>query len=157
MKKQKGIATLDMVLYGMAAIALLLGLMALVPKVNYAMDKQKLLSDMSEIKRAALEWKGQRSNYATLAGIGVLCARDHLNDNICGPSDDGVATNPFGGNYTITPSANVSLVDISATGIEARRVADLADAVAPSTRDACTDATGCGSINAAGSVITATM
>ncbi len=141
--KQKGAMSLEAMMIVSGVIVTLLFIMSKGPAIMYKINATMFMSQAAEIAQAA---QG-RPNLASLT-IPKLCERDALSEKICGAANNGVGTNPFGGDWALKGNASsVALVDLTATlPNDANRVLDLADYMAPSTRAGCESADGCSTI-----------
>lgn len=154
--KQSGYALID---NGFAILIFLLVayiIFLAVPPIMHQYKMFKLNSQISEIQNAARSWKGQRTNYTGITH-GDLCTRNYLTNTLCGPSNDAVAANPWGGNYTVAVNTNASLIDIAITGIDSDYVLQVADSLAPITDDNCTSSDSCNTLDVTGTTVTLTM
>ena len=154
--KQRGASTTDVLIAGAVIIAALIFLVSKVPDIRYAQKLSAFQADAATISEAAYKWKKMRPNYSGV-NMGVLCSstRKLLPESICGTSNNGVASNQFGGNWTIVANTNPGLYNITATiPNDADRIDDIADTMAPTTRSRCSQAQGCGTLTVAGTTIT---
>lgn len=155
--RQRGAASLDMIIWAALIIGALIFVISKVPDIRYALRVSAFQSDISTISDAAYRWKKMRPNY-TGVNIGTLCTDKYLPESICGTTNNGVATNQFGGNWTVTANTNPGLYNIEATiPSDPTRMNDLADTMAPATRGNCTQAAGCSTITATGTKLTMTF
>ena len=156
--KQRGSSTMDLLIYSAVIISLILFVVTKVPDIVSGLRISSFQSDASTISNAAYRWKKGRSNYATVS-LTKICNQDILpkGGSICGAANTGVGTNPYGGNWTVTANSNPGLYNVSATlPNDADTLGELSDAMAPVTRGACQEATGCSTLIAAGTTITMT-
>ncbi|MCE7575585.1 hypothetical protein [Aliivibrio fischeri] len=151
--KQLGALSLEAMMITGGIIVGLMFIMSKGPALMYKINTVKFTSQASEIVQAT---QG-RANLATLT-IPKLCARDALNESICGTTNDGRGTNPFGGDWILSGNAaSPTLIDLTATlPNDQSKVLDLADLMAPTTRAGCTEATGCSTIKTTASSIVMT-
>lgn len=155
--RQRGASTTDIIIWSALIIIALIFTISKVPDIRYAMRVSGFQSDVSTISDAAYRWKKMRPNY-TGVSIGVLCTDKYLPTSICGTTNNGVASNQFGGNWTVAANSNPGLYNIVATiPNDPTRMNDLADTMAPATRGNCTQASGCTTITATGTTLTMTF
>jgi hypothetical protein len=155
--RQRGASTTDILIWASLIIIALIFLISKVPDIRYAMRVSGFQTDVSTISDAAYRWKKARPNY-TGVSIGILCTQGYLNESICGTANNGVATNQFGGNWTVAANSNPGLYNIVATiPNDPTRMTDLADTMAPATRSNCAQSTGCSTITATGTTLTMTF
>lgn len=155
--RQRGASTTDMIIWAALIIGALIFVISKVPDIRYAMQVAAFQSDVSTISDATYRWKKMRPNY-TGVSIGTLCTDKYLPESICGTTNNAVATNQFGGNWTVAANSNPGLYNIVATiPSDPTRMNDLADTMAPTTRGNCTKASGCSTITATGTTLTMTF
>lgn len=158
--RQRGAMVMDnMIAVGFIAM-LLIGIVASIPTINHKLSVSQFQKQEAEIASAAVSWKKQRSNFDGLADISTLCSRQLLDKSICGDSGDGVAANPFGGDWGIVGTKGTFTVTAALANLDASadngRILDLADTMAPSTRMQCSSADGCTSIAVTGNSLSMT-
>lgn len=155
--KQRGAlsAELAMVL-GVVVIALIF-MVSQAPNFRYKINETRFLSQANDIAQETVAWKKARPNFEGVT-ITKVCQEGSLSKSICGASNDGTATNPFGGNWSITANAgSKGLFDVTATLPEdAHRIPSLANSIASSTRANCNEADGCSTVTTTASAITMT-
>lgn len=151
--KQKGAMSLEAMMIVSAVVVALLFIMSKGPAIMYKMNTMMFMSQAADIAQAT---QG-RPNVALLT-IPKLCERDALSEKICGAANNGLGTNPFGGDWVLKGNASsVSLIDLTATmPNDANRVLDVADLMAPSTRAGCESADSCSTIKTSATSITMT-
>ncbi|AZQ13268.1 hypothetical protein [Shewanella khirikhana] len=155
--RERGASTTDMIIWAALIIGALIFTISKVPDIRYALRVAAFQADTATIGDAAYRWKKMRPNYTGIS-IGVLCTDKYLPETICGTSNNGVATNQFGGNWTVAVNANPGLYNIVATiPNDPTRMNDLADTMASATRGNCTKASGCSTITATGTTLTMTF
>nr|AKN37821.1 hypothetical protein [Aliivibrio fischeri] len=142
-RKQQGALSVEAMMVIGGVIVALMFIMTKIPVIMYKINVSKFTSQAAEIVQ---ETQG-RPNLAKLT-IPILCKRNALSENICGEADNGIGTNPFGGDWILKGnSSSVALIDITATmPNDADHVLDLADLMAPTTRAGCSEADGCSTI-----------
>lgn len=147
MKKQRGALSAEAIMYTVFIIVGLIFVAAQAPNLMYKINEMRFLSQANEIAQETNAWKKARPNFDGVT-IKKVCEETSLSKNICGSSNDGVATNPFGGNWTVVVNTgSKGLYNVTATiPQDADRITSLANSVAPSTRAACYEATGCSTI-----------
>ncbi|MBO1272885.1 hypothetical protein J3L11_14655 [Shewanella sp. 4t3-1-2LB] len=154
--RQRGASTTDLLIWASIVIIALIFVISKVPDIRYASNLSKFQSDASAISDGAYRWKKMRPNYTGIS-INILCTEKYIPESICGSSNNGVSTNSFGGNWTVTANSNPGLFNIGATiPNDPGRMNDIADTMAPATRGNCTAASGCSTITAAGTSLTMT-
>ncbi|MCS4309513.1 hypothetical protein M2404_003885 [Rheinheimera pacifica] len=155
--RQAGAAITDKLVWIILAVAALAFIAAQVPGLYYKFQLSAFQSDSQKIVSAAKAWKKMRPNF-TGVSMAVLCAPGgDLSESICGAANNGVATNQFGGNWTVTANTNPGLLDVTATvPNDPDRIADIADTIAPSTRGQCAAAAGCSTLTTTGTSVRAT-
>ena len=156
--KQIGSSSIDLLIYATVIIAILIFIVLKVPDIRNALLISQFQSDASTISSAVYRWKKARSNYSSVT-LTKICNQNIIpkGGTICGKDNDGKKTNPFGGDWTVTPNTNPGLYDVSATLPNNPETLDeLADAMAPTTRGTCQEATGCATLTASGTTITMT-
>ncbi|WP_105903621.1 type II secretion system protein [Vibrio gangliei] len=109
--------------------------------------KKQTSDGISLIASDARAKKGA-GNYNVITDISVLCNDGYLTETMCGTGNDGVGTNPFGGDWVVAPSTNFGAAHLSVgvTGIPDGRFAELADTLAGQSYKACQSSTDCASI-----------
>ncbi|WP_063664955.1 type II secretion system protein [Aliivibrio fischeri] len=146
-KKQSGFTLIELLI-----VIAVIGVLTMVinsgsesSKVSSRVDAQAGYND--QIAAAALSYKSNRLNYSTIT-INKLCTTTSLSKNICGPSNDGRATNLWGGDHKVDPVAgNPGQFKITVTGITNGEEVQFGDKYAQKTIGDCTDgSTGCSSI-----------
>lgn len=115
---------------------------------------------IKQIKTQADKYRNNRINFSTIS-MTQLCTLTSLSKVICGPSNDGVATNLYGGNYVVSPvSSDPGQYTIQVTNIDAGVEPEMADGLAVYTANqaACSNGlTGCTTIATAANVVTGTF
>ncbi|MFA0249475.1 hypothetical protein AB4480_08140 [Vibrio sp. 10N.261.45.A4] len=155
--RQKGAAIMDnLIAVGFVALALLF-ILSQAPKLKYQWNKIQFQMQSSEIVSATNSWKKSRPNFDGVT-LNKVCLDGELDNSICGTANDGVATNPFGGNWSVNVnSASKGLFDVGATLPEdSDRIPSLSDTMASSTRGNCIEAAGCSTIKASSNALTMT-
>ncbi len=156
--KQRGALNIDLLLYLAGAIGLLVLVFMLYPQSSAPKKLGQFQTDAQTIVAAVDRWKKARSNY-TGVSISVLCAQNILTKGgtICGSANTGTSTNSYGGNWTVTAASNPGLYTITGTlPNDPDSVAELADAMAPTTRDRCQTATSCATLTTTTTSVTMT-
>ncbi|GIU51290.1 hypothetical protein TUM4438_40390 [Shewanella sairae] len=157
--KQRGASTVDVMIAAGFIIGAILLTVMIVPKVQDAMTISSFQRDASTIQSSVLRWKKARSNYTGVT-LSEICNQNILTKGgtICGTSNNGQATNPFGGNWTVRANSNPGLFDIVATlPNNPDSIAEVADTMAPITRGNCQSASGCATLQATGTTLTMTF
>lgn len=155
---QKGAAIMDnLIAVGFVGLALIF-VLSQAPKMKYQWNKLQFQLETAEIVNATNSWKKARPNFDGVT-INKVCADGELGINICGTKNDGVSTNPFGGNWTVAPNAaSKGLFDVTGTlPDDADHVASLSDTMASSTRGNCIEATNCATISVVDNAIKMTF
>lgn len=155
--KQKGAAIMDnLIAVGFISLALIF-IISQVPKMQYQWNKIQFQAQTAEIVQSTNSWKKSRPNFDGV-DINKVCLDGELSNNICGTANDGAATNPFGGDWTIAVnSGSKGLFDVTATlPSDADRVVSLSNSMAASTRGNCIEATGCSTIATTANSLTMT-
>ncbi|MEL7287525.1 MAG: hypothetical protein AAGJ90_14010 [Pseudomonadota bacterium] len=144
--KQRGALSGELALVVVVVVLALIFIVSQAPNIMYKINEMRFVSQANEIAQETLLWKKARPNYAGVT-IAKVCSDGSLNKNICGDSNDGKATNPFGGDWSIAANAkSKGLFDVTATipdVNDAKRIPSMAGSIAPSTRGNCADSTGC--------------
>lgn len=155
--KQRGASTVDILIYAVLLIALIGFVVSQVPSIRFSMNVSAFQSDTSTISNAVYNWKKRRPNYSDVS-LEKLCTDNYLNESICGSSNDGKSTNPFGGDWTVKANSNPGLYDITGTlPNDTDHVNELADTMAPVTRSNCSEAEGCETLTKTTNSITMTF
>ena len=157
--KQCGASTVDVMIAAGFIIGAILLTVMMVPKIQDAMTISSFQRDASTIQSGVLRWKKARSNY-TGVSLTEICNQNILTKGgtICGTGNDCQATNPFGGNWTVTANSNPGLFDIEATlPNNPDSMLEVADTMAPITRGNCQSATPCATLKATGTTLTMTF
>lgn len=156
-KKIRGAAIADQLVWIILTVAVLGFIISLVPQAKYMLNVSAFQSDVSTISSATYNWKKRRPNYAKVS-IQKLCSDNYLSNSICGDSNDGKSTNPFGGDWTVTPNANPGLYNITATlPNDTNHINELADTMAPATRSNCSESDSCDTLTKTTNSITMTF
>lgn len=155
---QGGFSVWDILLWAALAAIILTAVIGMFARANNWMKQIRVQQHIGEIRVAGGNWKGERP-YFTDVSMAELCkdTRNDLSPNICGPSKDGKNANPYGGDYIVTVSSNVSEMDVSLTDVDTSFIDGIADKLAGSSVDRCIEFAGCGSISVSGSTIKVTM
>lgn len=142
-KSQKGYAVIEMG----AIIAICFGYVLIVQTAYFFGIKPTIATDIDWISVEAKAQKGNSPNYAGLSFSG-LCADGYLEESMCGENNDGVSSNPFGGDWSVQASDiyGETHIMVTITGIEDGRFMDLADMLAMHSYKACRKADDCASI-----------
>lgn len=146
-KKQAGSAILDnLIAVGFVSLALIF-ILSQVPKLQYQWNKIQFQTQVTSIVQATNAWKKSRPNFDTV-NINKVCLDGELSSSLCGTTNDGVATNPFGGNWSISVnSGSKGLFDVTATlPSDGNRIDSLSNTMAGATRGNCIEAAGCATI-----------
>ena len=144
---QRGAMSVDAMLISGFAMVALIFIISQGPTLAYKWNKIQFSTDVSNIISATRDWKKRRPNYEGVS-LEKICVVTDLSDSICGLSGDGKSTNSFGGDWTVSVNASKGLFDIVATlPNDTDRLADIADTMAPSTREGCIEAAGCSTIS----------
>lgn len=146
--KQRGASTVDVMIAAAFIIGALVLTIMIYPQITSSKNISSFQVDAATISSATERWKKARSNY-TGVSIAVLCAQNILpkGGTICGTTNTGANTNSFGGSWTVAVAKNPGLYTVTGTLPNDKDVvAELADAMAPTTRGNCQSATGCATI-----------
>ncbi len=147
--KQRGASTVDVMIAAGFIIGALVLTILIYPRIVASKNISAFQVDAATISSATERWKKARSNY-TGVSIPVLCAQNILpkDGTICGSGNNGTNTNSFGGNWTVVPASNPGLYTVTGTlPNDPDVIAELADAMAPTTRGNCQSATGCSTLS----------
>ena len=147
--KQRGASTVDVMIASAFIIGALVLTILLYPRIVASKNLGSFQVDAATISSATERWKKARSNY-TGVSIPVLCAQNILpkGGTICGSANNGTNTNSYGGNWTVAPASNPGLYTVTGTlPNDPDVIAELADAMAPTTRGNCQSATGCSTLS----------
>ena len=157
-KNQRGLTIIESGIVLLVIALFILGTVKGAPELFFMLKKSELKTEVVEIRNAAQAWKGMKPTFTGIA-IPTLCSttRKALNENTCGSSSDGKTANPFGGDYTLAVGANKSQVVLDITAVDADRIDELADELAPLTADRCVAFDGCATISVTGSSIAMTF
>lgn len=150
---QKGLALVDLILWGVGILAVISIIVTMYPKAMHQINMTRLDTDMTEIQKAARNWKGLRTNY-TSVDIATLCTSNYLSDSLCGDSDDATSANPWGGDYTVAVDTNKSRISVTVTTIDANYGQQVVDHVAPRTADECASSDSCATASLSGTTAT---
>ncbi|MFA0053619.1 MULTISPECIES: hypothetical protein [Vibrio] len=155
-KKQGGFTLPDLALWVVLASALVLGVIQIYASVSGMLKEYQVTQAVSSLKGAAENVKIINHTGLTIAKV---CdeKRNAAPKSICGQSRDGKSTNPYGGDYQLAPNSNLSLVDVTVTGIDTQYIDSLADKLANMSAGNCAGFTGCSSIKLSGNDITVTL
>lgn len=147
--KQRGASTVDVMIAAGFIIGALVLTILIYPRIVASKNLSVFQVDAATISSATERWKKARSNY-TGVSIPVLCAQNILpkGGTICGTGNNGTNTNSYGGNWTVAPASNPGLYTVTGTlPNDPDVIAELADAMAPTTRGNCQTATGCSTLS----------
>lgn len=158
--KSKGLALFDLLLWGAGILAFIGIIAALFPRAMHQIHMVQLGSDITDIQKAAVDWKGRRTNYSGIS-ISELCTSRYLSKSVCGDSEDATNANPWGGDYSIAVNSDLSMVDVSITEIDSDYGQQVIDAMASRTADECPSAgsngANCSTISLSGSTAKLTI
>lgn len=155
--KQRGASGVDILIYLVLLVAIISYVIAKVPEMRFSSNVSSFQSDTSTISNAAFKWKKRRPNYASIS-LDKLCTDNYLSESICGSSNDGKSTNPFGGDWTLTANSNPGLYDITATfPNDTDHINEIADTMASATRAQCSESEGCSTLTKTANSITMTF
>jgi len=156
--KQNGFSTMDFIFWMVFAALALAALIGLYTTGSAASKKSATGVDVVQIKAAVEGWRGARTN---LTGIDIskLCAVGYGNTSApwCGNAADGKLANPYGGNYSVQVSSNVSQINITISGVDAEYVTSVANSLASMSADRCASIEDCTTTTVAGTNISVTM
>ncbi|MBD0788063.1 hypothetical protein HUO09_17045 [Vibrio sp. Y2-5] len=159
-KRSDGLALLDLIYWGAGILAIVAIIAALYPKAMHQLHMYQLGTDIADIQKASVNWKGRRTNYSNIS-ISDLCKARYLSHSICGASDDATSANPWGGNYTVSVNSDKSLIDVTITGIDDDYGQQVIDSLASRTADECSSAgsngADCDTISLSGTTATLTL
>ncbi|WP_428775954.1 hypothetical protein [Vibrio sp.] len=157
--RKKGLTIVEVGLAIVGGIVVtILGTMAW-SEVSFRLDKNELVSQVTEINAGADTWKGFKSNFTGLS-MSVLCAagQQSVSAKTCGGiGGSGTNTNAYGGNFVLAAGSNLSQKSLQITGLPSERINELADSLAPMTANQCSAASGCPSLTTSGTTITLTL
>ena len=149
-KKQAGVSLVEVLIVPGVAGTVMAGVAGLGSKAMAGVKVNKLEGDVNLIFSAASSWGGMNKSDISMT---ELC-KGYLNKEICGDSQ-GVASNPFGGNYSIAVNdGNVSQVKVGIEGIDVDSVTVVGDRVAKMV--GCEVAVGCAAITITANAIEVT-
>ncbi|WP_394230514.1 hypothetical protein [Shewanella colwelliana] len=156
-RKQGGFTLMDFIFWLAVASLALLVLISLYNTASGSLKTSSVTTDVTQIKAAVSDWKGARTN-VTGVSINELCKTGNGNQGAswCGANKDGKNANPYGGDYSVTVSTNVSEVDISITNVDTDNVNRQATKLAPMSADRCASMP-CATVAATGQTIKVTM
>ncbi len=144
--KQRGALSAELIMVVVFVVLALIFMASQSPNVMYKINEMRFVSQANEIAQETVLWKKARPNFDGVT-IAKVCQDGSLNKNICGDSNDGKATNPFGGDWTLaTNTRSKGLFDLTATIPDTNdqaRITSLANSIAPSTRGNCSEADDC--------------
>ncbi|MBE3866723.1 hypothetical protein HJ169_21790 [Vibrio parahaemolyticus] len=149
LKKQRGALSAEAIMYTVFIVIGLIFVAAQAPNIMYKINEARFLSQANEIAQEANAWKKARPNFADVSMTNI-CEETSLSKNICGDDDDGTATNPFGGDWSVAVNDSKGLFDVTATIPDTKdqeRITSLANSIAPSTRAQCYEATDCDTVS----------
>ncbi|EIA0806466.1 hypothetical protein K6327_004036 [Vibrio vulnificus] len=154
--KQRGALSAELAMVVVIVVLALIFIVSQAPNIMYKINEMRFLSQANEIAQETLLWKKARPNFDGVT-IAKVCQEGSLNKSICGNSNDGRATNPFGGDWSITVNTrSKGLFDVTATvpdAKDAERIPSLANSIASSTRGNCSEATGCSTLTTTGNAL----
>jgi len=156
-RRQKGVSLIDFIMYVILAVFVFLGIVKLY-NLGVAWSKQSnTVAAVVQIKAGAEKVKSVNHSDASMSKV-CSSTRNAVSSSICGNSRDGVGTNEYGGNYTLTPnSANLQLVNIGITNVDTQYIDDLADMLAKVSAGNCNSAASCTTVTVSGNTITVTL
>ncbi len=146
MKKQAGLALMELlialVILGVASA----GYAFLRPSADFQAIKKQVTDGVDLIVADSRAYTSG-ANFNEITDISVLCNAGYLNEIMCGSSNDGKGTNPFGGDWTVAPSSSLGAAHLSVgvTGIPDNRFNELANDLAKRSYYACQQASSCSS------------
>ncbi|ANO35627.1 hypothetical protein A6E01_20670 (plasmid) [Vibrio breoganii] len=157
-RRQGGFNLIELSVVMVLVGIVMLGSMKIIPNVMFSMDTSSLSAEVADVRTASISWKSSRPNF-TGVGMAALCSsgRQLLTESICGTDGLGTAANPWGGNYTVAVSTNVSQFDVTITNLPTERIYEIGDALAPISADRCSSSDSCSSLDISGSQITVTF
>ncbi|MFM2588264.1 hypothetical protein AAFX28_07780 (plasmid) [Vibrio sp. TBV020] len=155
--RQKGVSLIDFVMYVILAVFVFLGIVKLY-NLGVAWVKQSnTVAAVVQIKAGAEKVKSVNHSDASMSKV-CAASRNAVSSSLCGNSRDGVGTNEYGGNYTLTPNgANLQRVDIGVTNVDTQYIDDQADMLAKVSAGNCNSAASCPTITVSGNTIIVTM
>ncbi|MGR5296808.1 hypothetical protein ACPV5U_24340 [Vibrio mediterranei] len=157
--RKRGVTAVEGILGFIFLIAIALGFMKAYQEISFQYKKNVLVTQVRDISAAADKWKLNRSNYTGLT-MTVICAagQQSLDANTCGGvGGTGANANAFGGNFTLTPAANVARKQLIIASLPTDRISEIADTLAGLTEGQCQMAAGCASITTATDSVTLTI
>ena len=115
--KQSGFTLIELlIVLVVIAILSLVGYLVK-PKVMDMVSTYQVTNAVSTISAETLAWKGAKTNFADIS-VASMCDSGQLSLELCGAANDGVGTNPFGGDYTLTVNAeDANLIDLTMTKV----------------------------------------
>ncbi len=149
LKKQRGALSAEAIMYTVFIVIGLIFVAAQAPNIMYKINEARFLSQANEIAQEANAWKKARPNFSNVS-MAKICEETSLSKSICGDDEDGSATNPFGGDWSVTVNASKGLFDVTATipdSNDQERITSLANSIAPSTRAQCYESDGCDTVS----------
>ncbi|HCH1122031.1 TPA: hypothetical protein ACF311_004321 [Vibrio parahaemolyticus] len=149
LKKQRGALSAEAIMYTVFIVIGLIFVAAQAPNIMYKINEARFLSQANEIAQEANAWKKARPNFSDVS-MTKICEETSLSKNICGDDDEGTATNPFGGDWSVAANASKGLFNVTATIPDTKdqeRITSLANSIAPSTRAQCYEATDCDTVS----------
>ena len=156
-RKESGFTLMDFIFWLVVASLALLSLIGLYNTASGSFKTSTVTTDVTQMKAAVSDWKGARTN-VTGVTINELCktGNGNLGASWCGANKDGKNANPYGGDYSVIVSTNVSEVDISITNVDTDNVNRQATRLAPMSVDRCASMP-CATVAVTGRAIKVTM
>ncbi len=154
--RQRGLTLIEFAIAMVLAAMMILGAMKIVPNIQFSLSSSELTQEVNEIRTATISWKASRPGFSGVS-IGALCTggRQLLNISTCGTANDGVGAVAWGGNYSVAVNpSDASRFDVTIGGLPGNRIMELADMLAPLTRNRCSSADTCTTIAVTGAVAT---
>ncbi|MBD1577095.1 prepilin-type N-terminal cleavage/methylation domain-containing protein [Vibrio sp. S11_S32] len=147
-KNEKGFTLIELMV-----VMTIIGLIALAyakikPAAEFLSTKNEVTEGIDQIVADAAGNKGANPNYAGV-DLPTLCANGYLNEMMCGEANDGVGTNPYGGDWTLTTSSTYGSAHLLITidKIPSARFAELANIIAARSYKVCKSYTDCAAIS----------
>ncbi|CAK1764494.1 PilS-like protein [Vibrio crassostreae] len=155
--KQRGISLIDFIMYLILAVFLFLGIVKLYNMATAWSAQANTVSAVTQIKAGAEKVKSVNHTGTSMSKV-CSTGRNSVSSTICGDTRDGVGTNEYGGDYTLTvDSANMQRVKVGITNIDTQYIDDLADTLAKLSAGNCNSAASCATLAVSGNVITVTL
>ncbi len=156
-RKQTGATVLDFILWVVFAVFVVIGFIKL---YSYATEIKRQGATVIAVVQLDVAAERVKSGNHADTDMSKVCSetRNAAPIGLCGESRDGVGTNQYGGDYTLTGNpSNLQQKLIGVTNINGQYIDDLADSLAKISAGNCQSAEDCDTITVSGNTITVTM